>query len=77
MLKMCPFKRPEIIIFDGLGNQFKARIESLGKKLVKIHLIAPINENRESPLNITIVQALTRMDKNGFHNSKNRRVRCQ
>ena len=29
-------KDSEIIIFDGLGNQFKARIESLGKKLVKI-----------------------------------------
>ena len=59
-------KDSEIIIFDGLGNQFKARIESLGKKLVKIHLIAPIDENRESPLNITIVQALTRMDKMDF-----------
>ncbi|MAW32881.1 MAG: 16S rRNA (uracil(1498)-N(3))-methyltransferase [Proteobacteria bacterium] len=56
----------ELIIFDGLGNQFKACIESLGKKLVEIRLITTIDKNRESPLNITIGQALTRMDKMDF-----------
>lgn len=50
-------------IFDGLGNACQGMIVEQGGKRVVIGEIAPINSNRESPLQIMLAQSLSGSEK--------------
>lgn len=52
----------EIILFDGTGGEFPARILSLGKT-AQVQLGGHIAIERESPLAVTLVQSLATGDK--------------
>jgi 16S rRNA (uracil1498-N3)-methyltransferase len=50
----------EIIVFNGKGQSWRARVKSVGKKAGEIELIDSINENTESPLKIHLAQAVSK-----------------
>ncbi len=50
----------EIIVFNGKGESWRARIKTLLKKSSEIELIDSINENTESPLKIHLAQAVSK-----------------
>lgn len=50
-------------IFDGLGNECHGVISEMAGKRVVISDITPTNTNRESPLHITLAQALSSSEK--------------
>lgn len=52
-----------ITLFDGAGGESNAAIVSIGKREVQVNLLAHHAVERESPLNITLVQALATGDK--------------
>jgi 16S rRNA (uracil1498-N3)-methyltransferase len=52
-----------ITLFDGEGGEFSAIIEAIGKRNVNVSLTAFHDVERESPLAITLVQALATGDK--------------
>jgi 16S rRNA (uracil1498-N3)-methyltransferase len=52
-----------IQIFDGSGNECHGVITELSGKRVTVGELRSINNNRESPLHITLVQALTSSEK--------------
>ncbi len=52
-----------VTLFDGLGGEFEARIVSIGKREVVAELRAHHAVERESNLDITLVQALATGDK--------------
>lgn len=54
--------RPEepLILFDGEGNAFQGRVESVSKKTVAVFLENKLNNPVESPLNIHLGQSLSR-----------------
>jgi 16S rRNA (uracil1498-N3)-methyltransferase len=52
-----------ITLFDGKGGEFSATIETIGKRHVSVLLTAFHDIERESPLAITLVQALATGDK--------------
>lgn len=54
-----------ITIFDGEGHEFKATLSSVGKK-VSVLIGEPLDNNRESPLQIELLQVLSRGDRMDF-----------
>ena len=52
-----------ITLFDGHGGEFAATIAAIGKREVSVQLQTHHAIERESPLNITLVQALATGDK--------------
>lgn len=52
-----------IILFDNVGNEYKSVILNIGKQVVETRIVSKWNVNRESPVNITLMQALTKGDK--------------
>lgn len=50
-------------MFDGVGNECHGVIAELGGKRVVVGEIASANANRESPLNVTLAQALSSSEK--------------
>ncbi|MGE5385404.1 MAG: 16S rRNA (uracil(1498)-N(3))-methyltransferase [Betaproteobacteria bacterium] len=53
----------EITLFDGRGGEYPARIEHIGRDRVAVSLGAWIERECESPLQITLVQAVQAADK--------------
>ena len=53
----------EITLFDGGGGEFSASIITVGKREVRVRLLAHHAIERESSLHITLVQALATGDK--------------
>ena len=53
----------EIAIFDGAGGEFTASILTIGKREVRVRLRTHLLVERESSLQITLVQALATGDK--------------
>jgi 16S rRNA (uracil1498-N3)-methyltransferase len=51
-----------LTLFDGLGGEHAARIEALGKS-VQVRILDRIAQERESPVCLTLVQALVAADK--------------
>jgi 16S rRNA (uracil1498-N3)-methyltransferase len=49
-----------LILFDGNGGEFEARIATLGRREVTVELGAHYARDSESPLEITLVQAVSR-----------------
>lgn len=52
-----------VTLFDGHGGEFSASIAAIGKRDVMVNLLEHISLERESPLNLTLVQALATGDK--------------
>jgi 16S rRNA (uracil1498-N3)-methyltransferase len=52
-----------ITLFDGAGGEWQARIDAIGKRDVDVTLLQHEAIERESPLAITLVQALATGDK--------------
>ncbi len=55
-----------LVLFDGEGGEFRARIHEIKKQRLKVELLAFQDISRESPLKITLAQALTTGDKMDF-----------
>lgn len=55
-----------LVLFDGRGGEYEARIERIEKDRVVVALGAWQNLERESPLSITLVQALQAGEKMDF-----------
>lgn len=58
VLRMQPGR--ELILFNGTGGEFSARIHSLDKKTVTTEVGTHEPENRESPLNLELAIGLSR-----------------
>ncbi len=52
-------KGDEIVIFDGTGNEYLARIEASSTVSVKLKVLKKLNINRDSPLDTTLYMGLT------------------
>lgn len=50
----------EIILFNGCGNEYQAKITELSKKHITVHIKKQDSPVRESPLAIHLFQAITR-----------------
>ena len=53
----------EAIVFDGRGNQYLCRVELADRSSAKLQILEPVARTNESPLNLTLVQALAKGDK--------------
>ncbi len=53
----------EITLFDGSSTEYHVKIVSVTKQAAEVVLIAQSTENRESPLTISLAQALLNHDK--------------
>lgn len=52
-----------IELLDGKGGSWLARIESIGRQGVSVKLLAPGEESRESPLDLSLAMAFSRSEK--------------
>lgn len=52
-----------IRLFDGAGGEFSAEIANVGKKSVSVSMLSHQHTERESPVRVTVVQALAVGDK--------------
>lgn len=53
----------EIHIFDGCGNERRARIDSMDRRRVNLHVMERVEPLAESPLEIVLVQAISKGDR--------------
>jgi 16S rRNA (uracil1498-N3)-methyltransferase len=53
----------EVLLFNGDGHDYRARISALGKRSAEVQVEARIEVRRESPLQVTLAQALARGEK--------------
>ncbi len=53
----------DVTLFDGCGGEFAARLTVIDKRRVEVELAAWHEVERESPLDITLVQSLATSDK--------------
>jgi 16S rRNA (uracil1498-N3)-methyltransferase len=52
-----------LVVFDGHGNEFAAEIEACAHSRVRVRVLEPRPAVGESPLRITLVQAVSRTDR--------------
>ncbi len=53
----------ELVLFNGDGKDYRARIVETGKRGARVDLLAATEVNAESPLRITLAQAIARGEK--------------
>jgi 16S rRNA (uracil1498-N3)-methyltransferase len=53
----------EVLLFDGRGNEYRCKVLDTGKEGAKVEVLEPIDHSLESPLNLTLGQALAKGDK--------------
>ena len=53
----------ELILFDGYGTEYTTRIEKSGKSEIEAIIISRTSVNRESPVQITLLQSITKGEK--------------
>lgn len=53
----------EVLLFNGDGCDYRARIHSVNKRSAEVRIEARIEVDRESPLRVTLAQALARGEK--------------
>jgi len=53
----------ELQVFDGEGGEWRARLASIGKRGSEVELLDPVTAQPESPLRVTMGQALARGEK--------------
>ena len=51
------------MLFNGDGHDYDARITAIGKRSVEVEILAARALDNESPLRITLLQALARGEK--------------
>ena len=56
----------EITLFDGSGCEFQAKVSSVSRKKVELHTDEPHTTTTESPLKVTLIQALIRGERMDF-----------
>ncbi len=56
----------ELIVFDGRGGEYAARVEEAARDVMAVRVGAFIAVERESPLHITLVQGLSRGERMDF-----------
>ncbi len=61
VLRMTPGR--ELLIFNGTGGEYPARITEVGKKSVSVHLESFEDVDRESPLDLELAIGLSRGDR--------------
>jgi 16S rRNA (uracil1498-N3)-methyltransferase len=52
-----------VFVFDGLGNEWECEISRVSRGAVELNLIRRLDDVVESPLNLTLAQALIKGDK--------------
>jgi 16S rRNA (uracil1498-N3)-methyltransferase len=52
-----------VFAFDGLGNEYQCEVAEVSKKSVSLSIIAPVTDPVESPLDLTLGQAILQNDK--------------
>lgn len=50
----------ELVVFDGRGTEYEARLVAVGREDVRVLLVAPLARVSESPLAVTLVQSISR-----------------
>jgi 16S rRNA (uracil1498-N3)-methyltransferase len=53
----------EVLVFDGSGAEFTARIDRVGRSEIDLAIVARLEMNRESPLALTLGVALPKGDR--------------
>lgn len=53
----------EVVLFDGSGREFVARIETIGRREVRLVVLSKAEINRELPRDVTLCAALPRGDR--------------
>lgn len=53
----------EAYVFDGLGNEYRCRVESVARDAAQLEIIGQMGDAVESPLSVTLAQALTKGEK--------------
>lgn len=53
----------EVHLFDGAGRTLTAHVEEMGRKSVGVRLGAPLNVNRELPVQVTLAMAMPANDR--------------
>ncbi len=56
----------EVLLFDGSGQEFRARIERLARSTVELAVIAPAAVDRELPFDLTLAVALPKGDRQAW-----------
>lgn len=56
----------EVVLFNGRGLEMRAVIEEMGKDSAEVRITGPIEETRESPVEITLLQAFVKGNKPEF-----------
>src|SRR5215470_10113529 len=52
-----------VFVFDGLGNEWECAVARAGKNEVELNLLRKLENEVESPLDLTLAQALVKGDK--------------
>src|SRR5262245_15476107 len=52
-----------VLVFDGIGNEWECEVVRAGKREVELNLLRQLNDPVESPLQLTLAQALVKGDK--------------
>lgn len=55
-----------VVLFNGSGGEYRCSIERLSKKHVAVKVVEWVDINNESPLTITLAQAISRSDRMDF-----------
>ncbi|ANO50368.1 16S rRNA (uracil(1498)-N(3))-methyltransferase [Woeseia oceani] len=53
----------EVILFNGRGGEYRARIEAISKTQVQVTVLQFANGDRESPLPVRLIQGVSRGDR--------------
>lgn len=56
----------EIFVFDGQGNEYRSRFAGVENKLAVVDIVEKLEDLVESPLQLTLAQALTKGEKFDF-----------
>ncbi len=52
-----------VLISDGKGSLYHAVISEIGSEMTRVHLLSPVSWNPESPLVVTLIQAMPKRRK--------------
>jgi 16S rRNA (uracil1498-N3)-methyltransferase len=53
----------EIFVFDGCGKEFRCRFDTVENKRAMLEIVETLDDQVESPLRLTLAQALTKGEK--------------
>lgn len=56
----------EVFVFDGCGNEFQCRFDAVENKRAVLEIVESLTDEVESPLHLTLAQALTKGEKFDF-----------